>query len=274
MSTMSYIRRDTRHGPVDIAYQVDGEGPQIVILPSLGRGPNDYDQLTALLAGAGFSVVRPWPRGTGASRGPLDRLDLAEMADDVLAVVQATGARRPVVAGHALGNFVARTLATRRPQAVRGVALLAGSAGKTPGGEPPVSAELMASIYASGDLALPDRERLVHLQRAFFAPGNDPSVWLDGWYPQVKQAQGRAYAQARLDDYFAAGGVPLLDLQAEDDTVAPRRYATVLKDALGAQVTVVVVPRAGHALVPEQPHAVCEALTGWIRTLNPNGDTP
>lgn len=278
MPPLPTVRRSSARGPVQIAYQLEGDGPQVFILPSLGRGPADYDVLAPLLVRAGFTVVRPWPRGLGASQGPMDDLDLAELADDVLAVVQATGARRPVVAGHAFGNFVARTLAARHPQAVRGVALLAASAGRTANGEPPISAALMASIYASGDLDLPAQERLQHLRQAFFAPGNDPAVWLDGWHPALKQAQGRAYAQARVEDYFAAGGVPLLDLQAQEDTIAPRRHAHVLQDALGAQVSVVVVPRAGHALVPEQPAAVCDALAAWMRQLpsfpSTQGDTP
>lgn len=260
--------RQSTQGQVDIAYQCDGEGTQqVFILPSLGRGPGDYDALVPLLVQAGYTVIRPWPRGTGASRGAMEQLDLAEMAEDVLAVIHATGRQRPVIAGHAFGNFVARTLAARHPDAVRGVALLAASAGRTPGGEAPVSPALLASVYASGELALPEQERLGHLRAAFFAPGNDPSAWLAGWYPEVKPAQAKAYAQAQVDTFFDAGGVPLLDLQAEDDTIAPRRYAAVLKNALGPQVTVVVVPRAGHALIPEQPLAVCSALVAWMQAL-------
>lgn len=278
MPSMHTTRRSSARGPVEIAYQVEGEGPQVFILPSLGRGPADYDALAPLLVRVGFTVVRPWPRGLGSSQGPMDELDLAELADDVLAVVEATGARRPVVAGHAFGNFVARTLAARHPHAVRGVALLAASAGKTANDEPPITPELLASVYASGDLGLPAQERLEHLRQAFFAPGNDPAVWLDGWHPALKQAQAKAYAQARVEDYFDAGGVPLLDLQAQEDTIAPRRHAHVLQDALGAQVIVVVIPRAGHALVPEQPAAVCDALATWMRHLptfpSMQGDTP
>lgn len=261
--------RRSAQGLVEIAFERDGQGPQIVVLPSLGRGPTDYDILVSLLVEAGYSVIRPWPRGTGESRGPLEHLDLAELAEDVLAAIHAAGDARPVVAGHAFGNFVARTLASRHPQAARGVALLAASAGRTPDGAPPVTRELLASVYASGDLTLPDADRLRHLRTAFFASGNDAAVWLDGWYPQAKLAQARAYESAQVDEFFGAGGVPLLDLQAEDDVIAPRRYASVLRDALGEQVSVAVIAHAGHALVPEQPAAVCAALDRWVRTLPP-----
>jgi alpha-beta hydrolase superfamily lysophospholipase len=59
----------------------------------------------------------------------------------------------------------------------------------------------------------------------------------------------------------------VLDLQAENDAVAPRKFAAVLKAALGDRVTVVVIPHARHALVPEQPKAMAEAIAAFARTL-------
>jgi len=57
------------------------------------------------------------------------------------------------------------------------------------------------------------------------------------------------------------------NLQAENDAVAPRKFAGVLKAALGDRVTVVVIPNAGHALVPEQPEAMANAIAAFARTL-------
>jgi len=42
-----------------------------------------------------------------------------------------------------------------------------------------------------------------------------------------------------------------------------------MKDEFGDRVTIAVVPNASHALFPEQPRAVVEALTAWIKTLPP-----
>ena len=55
------------------------------------------------------------------------------------------------------------------------------------------------------------------------------------------------------------------DLQAEQDPVAPRRFAGVLKSLLGGRVTIVVIPNASHALFPEQPHAVAQAIAIFAR---------
>jgi len=32
-------------------------------------------------------------------------------------------------------------------------------------------------------------------------------------------------------------------------------------------ITIAVIPDASHALIPEQPVAVVEAIVGWMRTL-------
>jgi pimeloyl-ACP methyl ester carboxylesterase len=41
----------------------------------------------------------------------------------------------------------------------------------------------------------------------------------------------------------------------------------VLRGALGDRVTVVVIPNAGHALVPEQPEAMANAVAVFARNL-------
>ena len=38
-----------------------------------------------------------------------------------------------------------------------------------------------------------------------------------------------------------------------------------MKDEFGSRVTVMVIPNASHALIPEQPKAVVEALSRWIK---------
>lgn len=253
-------------GDVTIQYLVQGEGDPVLILPSLGRGPQDYDALAALLSGRGMRVVRPFPRGLGGSTGP-HAATLHDYARDIAAVIRQEGRPDAVVAGHALGNFIARTTAADFPELVRGVALLAASAGKAPPGESSIPDDVLHSVYESGNLSLPDAERLTHLSRAFFAPGNDPSVWLTGWHPDLKALQNTAWRATPIDDYFAAGSAPLLDLQAAQDTVAPRRLSHILKQALGERVTVAVVQGAGHALVPEQPQAVADLLVDWVQSL-------
>ena len=259
-----------KHENVQIEVLSQGKGPTIVILPSLGRSGRDYDQVAQYLVADGFRVLRPEPRGVGKSKGPMENLSVHDFASDVAMVIDAKHAGPVVVVGHAWGNFAARQLAADRPDLVKGVVVAAASAGKVPPGstEKPISAEMRKAIDGAGDLRLPDAQRLQYLKEAFFAPGNDPSVWLSGWHPETHEAEGHARNTTPVDDYFAAGTAPILDLQGEKDAVAPRRFSQVLKNMLGDRVTVVVLPNAGHAMAPEQPKAMADAISTFAKRAN------
>jgi len=259
-----------KHGNVQIEVLSQGKGPTIVILPSLGRSVRDYDQVAQYLVADGFRVLRPEPRGVGKSKGPMENLSVHDFASDVAMVIDEKKAGPVVVVGHAWGNFAARQLAADRPDLVKGVVVAAASAGKVPPGstEKPISAEMRKAIDGAGDLKLPEAQRLEYLKEAFFAPGNDPSVWLGGWHPETHEAEGHARNTTPVDDYFAAGTAPILDLQGENDAVAPRRFSQVLKNMLGDRVTVVVLPNAGHAMAPEQPKAMADAISTFAKRVN------
>jgi pimeloyl-ACP methyl ester carboxylesterase len=269
MESRFMVDRGDVHIDVHIEVIAQGVGPVIVILPSLGRGAEDYNVVAALLAKDDFRVLRPEPRGIGASTGRMTGLTLHDFAADIAAVIEHERKGPALVVGHAYGHFVAGTLAADRPDLVRGVVLAAASAGKVPPGvhEPSVSPEVREAIEKSGDLSLPDADRLRYLQFAFFAPGHDPHVWLSGWHPETEKAENAASRATPIDEWFACGTARILDLQAENDAVAPRKFAGVLKAALGDRVTVVVIPNAGHALVPEQPEAMANAIAAFVRAL-------
>jgi len=246
-------------GEATIGVIAEGEGPPVVILPSRGRGVEDYDEVARGIARGGYRVLRPQPRGTGESTGPMQGLTLHDLANDVAAVI-AREARPAIVVGHAFGNWVARMTAADHPRLVRGVAILAAAAKRYP-------AALAEAVTRSADTSLPGHERLKHLRFAFFAPGNDASVWLTGWYPDVSASQYAAGRATPQDAWWGAGGAPLLDLQAALDHFRPRETANDLREEFGERVTVGVIADAGHALVPEQPQAVVDALLDWMRKL-------
>jgi pimeloyl-ACP methyl ester carboxylesterase len=253
-------REVVSYGDVALEVTVEGRGPAIVLLPSLARDSEDYDAVAEGLASAGYRVLRPQPRGILGSRGPMDGITLHDLARDIAEVIKAHGGGRAVVVGHAYGNWVARMTATDYPELVRGVVIAAAAAKSFP-------AELSAAVTHAGDLALSDEQRLAALRLGFFAPGNDPSVWLTGWHPQVRASQRAAAAATPQGEWWPGGTVPLLDLQAEHDPFKPPEKRNEMKDEFGARVSIAVIPNASHALIPEQPQAVVAALVAWIRSL-------
>jgi pimeloyl-ACP methyl ester carboxylesterase len=197
----------------------------------------------------------------------MEGLNMHDLAADVAFAIEQEKAGPVVVVGHAFGNFVARQLATDRPELVKGVVLAAASAGKVPPGstEKPIGPDIRKAIDGPSDMSLPEEKRLEYLKIAFFAPGHDPKIWLGGWNAAVHHMESYAREHTPVDDYFAAGVASILDLQAELDPVAPRRFAGVLQSLLGHRVTIVVIPDASHALFPEQPVAVADAIGTFAR---------
>jgi pimeloyl-ACP methyl ester carboxylesterase len=249
-----------RHGDVQIEVVVDGAGPTVVLLPSLARDSDDYDAVAEGLAAAGFQVLRPKPRGIGRSVGPMTGITLHDLAGDIAAAVEQLGGGRAVVVGHAFGNWVARMTAADHPKLVRGVVIAAAAAKH-------YAPELSKAVTNAGNPALSREERLAALRFAFFAPGNDPTEWLNGWHPDIRDSQRAAVAAVRQAEWWSGGTAPLLDLQAAEDPFKPESARNEMKDEFGDRVTVMVIPRASHALIPEQPKAVVDALTTWIKGL-------
>ncbi|HMH17488.1 MAG TPA: alpha/beta hydrolase [Burkholderiales bacterium] len=259
-------RRDmVEREDVRIEVIAEGEGPLVVILPSRGRDSEDYDEVAAGIAEAGYRVLRPQPRGTCRSSGPMAGVTLHDFARDVAAVIAHAGGGPAVIAGHAFGNWVARMTAADHPELVRGVAILAAASKTYPGFAG--AKDLSDAVKKAGDPSLADAERLEYLRAAFFAPGHNAGVWLKGWYPEVNESQFAAGRATRQEEWWGAGKAPLLDLQAALDPFKPRESANELRDELGERVTIVVVPDASHALIPEQPAAVAAAIVAWMRKL-------
>ena len=254
--TRSLVKYDT----VEIDLIAEGRGPLIVLLPSRGRDSEDYDEVAAGLAKEGFRVLRPQPRGMHASKGPLKDLTLHDLARDVATVIEREKAGSAVIVGHAYGNWVARMTAVDHPKLVRGVVLAAAAAKKFP-------PRLSQLVSKSADQSVPEAERLAAMQEIFFASGNDPKVWLKGWWAEASEAQRVAAANVKQSDWWHAGTVPLFDLQAGIDPFKPKGTENELKDEFPDRVTVVVIPNASHALLPEQPAAVVQAIAGWVRKL-------
>ena len=248
------------YNDVQIDVVIDGSGPAVVLLPSLARDSDDYDEVAEGLAAAGFRVLRPKPRGIGRSTGPMTKITLHDFARDIAEVVKKLGGGKAVVVGHAYGNWVARMTAADHPDLVRGVVIAAAAAKQ-------YAPELSTAVTNAGNLSLSDEERLAALRFAFFAPGNDPTVWLKGWHPEIRDSQRAAAAAVKQDEWWSGGTAPLLDLQAENDPFKPESKRNEMKNEFGSRVTVMVIPNASHALIPEQPKAVVEALSRWIKSL-------
>ncbi|HEY6241417.1 MAG TPA: alpha/beta fold hydrolase, partial [Burkholderiales bacterium] len=137
-------------GEVRIEVIAEGAGPLVVLLPSRGRDSEDFDEVAAGIAGAGYRVLRPQPRGAGRSAGPMKDLTLHDFARDVAVVIKHEDKGPAVIVGHAFGNWVARMTAADYPQLVRGVIIVAAAAKAYPAGFAGAK-ELSEAVRKAGD---------------------------------------------------------------------------------------------------------------------------
>ncbi len=242
-----------------------GDGPPVVMHPSLGRWSRDFDHLAAALVEAGFRAITIDPRGVGESGAPAESTSLRGCADDVVAVIAALGLASAHLVGHAFGNRVIRQAASDHVNLVRSVVLL-GAGGKVHGDD-----EARAAIGRCFDLELPEQDRLDAIRTGFFAPGNDPRVWIDGWFPAARAAQQHALLGADPAHWWFGGAAPMLVVHGLQDRAAPPANGRQLQHERTAPTTLVEIDGAGHALLPEQPEVIASRVVAFLQQVQAHG---
>lgn len=91
-------------------YQVEGEGPPLLLISGLGGLASFWNGVVPRLA-ARFKVVRHDHLGTGHSDAPLIDYSIEQMAGDVIALMDGLGVARAHIVGHSTGGAIAQTLA-------------------------------------------------------------------------------------------------------------------------------------------------------------------
>lgn len=254
--------RTVQNGPATIAYSVRGQGPLIMMIASTGRGSAELAPLADRLVERGYRVVLPEPRGIAGSHGPMTGVTFHDFGDDFAKVIEAEG-KPAVVAGHAYGQWIAKTIATDHPELVRGIVLVAGGARQWP-------SELSDAITRINDPKSTREEKLAGLRQAFFAKGSDPTHWVDGWHQDVTVSQRAARSNTPKEQYWNGGVAPVLDLQAGADPFRPENSRQENREELGERVTVKVIPNASHALPAEKPIETANAIADWADGLPKN----
>ena len=219
---------------VEWAHPPDADAEVVLVIPSAGRAVSDFDDLARHLGASGRRVVAAEPRGIGRSTGLVDDLRLEDLADDHAAALQALGVTSATVIGHAFGNRVARMLAARHPDVIRGVILLAC------GGMIPMPAETWPVFDTVFDHSASAEARLDAVRHCFFAAGNDATVWADGWFPAVVDAQNHASEASPLASWASAGErAPVFIVQPGQDRLQSLCFTQddmVFRDLLHSEV--------------------------------------
>jgi pimeloyl-ACP methyl ester carboxylesterase len=107
------MRTATTPDGIDLAYEVTGEGPTLVLVHGLTEDHRAWDPLVPDLS-SDHAVVAIDMRGHGRS-ALAPTYDPMAMADDVAVVLAAAGLGDPLVVGHSMGGMVVTGFAAAHP---------------------------------------------------------------------------------------------------------------------------------------------------------------
>ena len=90
-----------------------------------------------------------------------------------------------------------------------------------------------------------EEKRMDDVKVAFFASGNNPNAWRDGWHPDVAKVQVAAAEATPVEGWWNAGSsIPLLVIQGLQDTVAPPENGHMMKAEMGDRVVLIEIDGA------------------------------
>ena len=247
----------------------DAALPVALLVHGAGNDHSVWNFQARALAHHGFAVAAPDLPGHGRSGGaPLATIEAC--ASWIGHLLDALGVARAALVGHSMGSLIALQAAAQAPARAAGLVLI-GSVAPMPVADP-----LRDAARDRRDTAHAMINQWSYTPRAYLGASATPGVFLPALNRQLMahQAEGvlaadLAACHAYQGGLDAAGAVrcPTLMLSGERDQMTPRRAAAPLFDALvdvagGARM--IIVPRAGHALMSEAPDAVSDAIRAFL----------
>ena len=253
-----------------IAYDVEGNGPLVVCVPSLGDLRGEYRFLRPLLVEAGFRVATMDVRGLGETSVEWDDYTVAGVGADIVALVRGLEAGPAIVIGTSMAAGAAVWAASEAPDLIRGM--------------------IMVGPFVRGD----GNKLLEAVFTIMLARPWGPSMWLkyfSALYPTRKPEDFAEYTAAlkaslaepgRLETLLAMlraskraseERIPQVDkpvlvlMEGKDpDFKEPEAEAKWVADNLKGTYT--MIENAGHYPHAEMPEITAPLMISFMKSLN------
>ena len=257
--------------------RVGGSGPAVVLIHGFGDTGDMWTPLATELA-KNHRVVVPDLRGIGLSAKPEDGYEKKNQAKDIRGVLDTLGIDQADIVGHDIGVMVSYAYAAAYPsKTTRLVVMDAPPPGIPPWDEVVRNPKLWHFDFYGKDVfrLVQGRER-IFLDRFYNDFGGQPEKIDEGTrnhYAKLYARPGamkgalsqfqafRQDAKDNLESMKTKLTMPVLAIGGEKsfaglEAVAMRNAAT--------NVTELVIPRAGHWLMEEEPAAVVQGVTAFL----------
>lgn len=252
-----------------IAYDVDGTGPLVVLVPGMGDLRATYRFVAPILRDAGYRVAATDLRGHGDCDSTFATYSDTETSADVVALIEKLGGPA-VVVGNSMGAAAAVISAAERPELVSGLVLIG---------------PFVRNARMSGMQRLLLRVAMTPLWAAAAWKSYLPRLYagrrpgdFDAYRDRVvaslrRPGYARAFsrttrvshdpAEARLSAVTAPTLVVMGD--KDPDFADPKAEAAWIAQTLRGEA--VIVPEAGHYPQSQQPEITADAVLQFLRGL-------
>ena len=225
----------------EMAYRDSGgSGHPLLFLHGTGCDASDWTSVIEKLPSSQRCITLDF-RGHGRSIVPTQSFTLADLAEDVLYLINHLELQEAVIVGHSLGGMVAMEVA-RRSSRVTGLVLLEGWTSLSSAG----SAFDAGRFYGSlSQISIAQIQQKSEETRNRFKP----KVWQDFW-ESVKNFDAYAYLErARIPIFEVFGGMGRNDLTEQK-----------LRIPSNPNVRWIWIPNAGHYLPHECPVEIAKVV--------------
>src|SRR5260370_15924740 len=199
---------------------------------------------------------------------PQGPYSITTMASDAAVVMDAAGVGSAHVLGFSMGGFIAQELALNYPGRVRALIL----AGTACGGKEAVRAvrEVLVAIEARG-VKTPE-EGFWMMAPYNYDPSTLPARIEEDLAASLRTSLQRKSYVAQLQGIASWAGshgrlsrleAPVLIIHGESDQLIPPENSRILEHVI-ANAKVVIIPRAGHRFMTDQPEAASEAILSFL----------
>lgn len=253
----------TRDG-TRLYWKLDGaaDRPPLMLLNAIGTDMSLWERALPQLLST-FRVLRMDTRGHGASDASGGDYSLKMLAEDAMAVMDAAGIGKAIVAGVSLGGMIAMELALSAPERLEALALICTSAQI----DPAIWHERIARIRVGGMSVIAEA-----VMQRFFSPAfarSHPEIvagvndHLIAMLPQGYLGAAAAIRDMQLTDRLTRISTPALVIAGTRDISTPYQshgaaIVTTIKNARGLQLD------CAHAAPLEAPGAVAAALREFV----------
>ena len=244
-----------------------GTGEPLLLIMGLGATHVWWHRLTPILASR-FRTILFDNRGVGESDMPPGPYDMATLADDAMAVLDAAKVDTAHVFGASMGGMIAQEVVLRHPQRVRSLILGCTACGGRD--VVPAAREVREMLTARGNLTREESAR--NMVPYTFDAGTprerideDIAVRLaanvpnDGYFAQLEAIRSWTGTLSRLP----AITTPTLVIHGETDALVPPENGRIIARAI-PNAQLVMLPHASHIFYTDQLEASADAILSFL----------